>query len=183
MAYEQHIINSALESARCVVITLSDTRTEESDISGRRIREMLAEAGHRVVESRIVRDEAADLHRLLTDVLSRNDIDAVFTNGGTGISRRDTTIEVVERHLDQPLPGFGELFRQLSFEQIGSGAMLSRAVGGIGRGKDHLRNARIDQGGGAGDEPADPAGVEALTERVAEVKQLIEGRGWRIENR
>ena len=72
---------------------------------------------------------------LLTDILAREDVDAVFTNGGTGVSRRDRTIEVVERHLDQPLAGFGELFRFLSFEQIGSGAMLSRAVAGIGRGK------------------------------------------------
>jgi len=75
------------------------------------------------------------LHELLTEVLAVRDLDAVLTNGGTGISRRDTTIEVVETHLDQTLPGFGELFRMLSFQQIGSGAMLSRAVGGVARGK------------------------------------------------
>jgi molybdenum cofactor biosynthesis protein B len=135
MAYEQHIRDAAPDSARCVVITLSDTRTQASDTSGQRIREMLAAAGHHVEEYRIIHDEAADLHHLLTEMLSRDDIDAVLTNGGTGISRRDRTIEVVERHLDQRLPGFGELFRLLSYEQIGSGAMLSRAVGGIGRGK------------------------------------------------
>jgi molybdenum cofactor biosynthesis protein B len=135
MAYDQHIHDSAATSARCMVITLSDTRTEETDTSGRRIREMLAEAGHRVLQSHIIHDEAADLHHLLTDMLARTDIDAVLTNGGTGISRRDRTIEVVERHLDQILPGFGELFRQLSWEEIGSGAMMSRAIGGIGRGK------------------------------------------------
>ena len=135
MAYEQHIRDATCDSARCVVITLSDTRTEATDTSGRRIRDMLAEGGHAVVDYRIIHDEAAELHLLLTEVLSRSDIDAVLTNGGTGISRRDRTIEVVERHLDQHLPGFGELFRMLSFEQIGSGALLSRAVGGIGRGK------------------------------------------------
>ena len=135
MAYEQHIRDSTHDAARCVVITLSDTRTEATDTSGRRIREMLAEQGHVVVEYRIIHDEAADLHHLLTEMLSRDDIDAVFTNGGTGVSRRDRTIEVVERHLDQELPGFGEIFRHLSFDQIGSGAMLSRAVGGIARGK------------------------------------------------
>jgi molybdenum cofactor biosynthesis protein B len=135
MAYEQHIRDSTPAAARCAVITLSDTRTEATDTSGRRIREILTEQGHGVVEYRIIRDEAADLHNVLTELLSRGDIDAVFTNGGTGISRRDRTIEVVERHLDQELPGFGEIFRSLSFEQIGSGAMMSRAVGGIARGK------------------------------------------------
>ena len=135
MAYEQHIRDAAPDSVRCVVITLSDTRTQATDTSGQRVRDMLADAGHSVVEYRIIHDEAADLHHLLTEVLSRDDIDAVLTNGGTGVSRRDRTIEVVERHLDQRLPGFGELFRLLSFEQIGSGAMMSRAVGGIGRGK------------------------------------------------
>ena len=135
MAYDQHIRDAAPDLARCVVITLSDTRTEATDTSGRRIREMLAEAGHAVIEHRIIHDEAVDLHHLLTEMLARDEIDAVLTNGGTGVSRRDRTIEVVQRHLDQPLPGFGELFRLLSFEQIGSGAMLSRAVGGIGRGK------------------------------------------------
>ncbi len=135
MAYSQHLQDSASESARCVVITLSDTRTEQTDSSGRTIRDLLAAAGHRVIEYRIIRDEAADLHDVLTEVLAREDIDAVFTNGGTGISRRDQTIEVIERHLDQTLPGFGELFRFLSHQQIGSGAMLSRAIGGVGRGK------------------------------------------------
>ena len=135
MSYDQHIQTASSESARCAVITLSDTRTEETDASGRRIREMIAEAGHTVVDYRIIRDEAADLHLLLTQILARDDIDAVLTNGGTGVSRRDRTIEVVQRHLDQELRGFGELFRLLSFEQIGSGAIMSRAVGGIARGK------------------------------------------------
>jgi molybdenum cofactor biosynthesis protein B len=135
MAYEQHIKDAEGEAARCAVITLSDTRTEATDTSGRHICEMLVAAGHIVDEYRIIHDEAVDLHHLLTEMLARRDLDAVFTNGGTGISRRDRTIEVVERHLDQRLPGFGELFRQLSFEQVGSGAMLSRAVAGIGRGK------------------------------------------------
>ena len=71
----------------------------------------------------------------MTDLLAHPDVDAVLTNGGTGISRRDQTIDVIERLIEQPLPGFGELFRMLSWEQIGSGAMLSRAAGGIVHGK------------------------------------------------
>jgi molybdenum cofactor biosynthesis protein B len=135
MAYQEHVRDAQQIVARCAVITLSDTRTEETDKSGKAIRELLEAQGHSVALCRIIRDEPAQLHELLTETLARHDLDAVLTNGGTGVSRRDTTIEVVETHLDQTLPGFGELFRMLSFQQIGSGAMLSRAVGGVARGK------------------------------------------------
>ncbi|MDB5329331.1 MAG: molybdenum cofactor synthesis domain protein [Phycisphaerales bacterium] len=135
MAYEQHVREAASVTARCAVITLSDTRTEATDTSGRTIQKLLTAAGHEVSAYRIIPDDAERLDALLAECLARQDLDAVLTNGGTGISRRDRTIEVVERHLDQPLPGFGELFRMLSWEQIASGAMLSRAVGGIAKGK------------------------------------------------
>lgn len=135
MAYQDHVRASELIRARCAVITLSDTRTEESDKSGRRIRDLLEGAGHLVARYQLIPDDLSALHALLTEMLATQDLDAVLTNGGTGVSRRDTTIEVVETHLDQTLPGFGELFRMLSWQEIGSGAMLSRAVGGIARGK------------------------------------------------
>ena len=135
MAYEEHIRQSQAITARCAVVTLSDTRTPETDKSGRRIRELLEADGHAVAHYQVVPDDPAPFEPLLLDCLSRPDVDAVLTNGGTGISRRDQTIAVVERHLDRPLPGFGELFRMLSWEQIGSGAMLSRAVGGVAKGK------------------------------------------------
>jgi len=135
MAYEEHVRDARQLVARCAVVTLSDTRTAETDKSGRRIRELLEGEHHSVARYDIIRDEPGDLHALLTDLLAQRDLDAVLTNGGTGISRRDTTIEVVETHLDQTLPGFGELFRMLSFQEIGSGAMLSRAIGGVARGK------------------------------------------------
>src|SRR5207237_1740063 len=117
------------------VMTLSDTRTPDTDKSGARIRELLEADRHAVVFYRVLKDDPNALQELLIELLDRNDIDAILTNGGTGVSRRDHTIEVVQRRLDQPLPGFGELFRMLSWEQIGSGAMLSRAVGGVARGK------------------------------------------------
>lgn len=135
MAYQDHVRASQSISARCAVITLSDTRNEETDKSGRRIRDLLKSAGHAVARYQLIPDDLNALHALLTEMLSSQDLDAVLTNGGTGVSRRDTTIEVVETHLDQTLPGFGELFRMLSWQEIGSGAMLSRAVGGIARGK------------------------------------------------
>ena len=135
MAYDQHIRESTVDVARCAVITLSDTRSESTDTSGRRTRELLEAAGHEVSLCRIIPDDAATLDALLAELTAAPELDAILTNGGTGISRRDQTVGVVERHLTTPLPGFGELFRMLSWAQIGSGSMLSRAVGGISRGK------------------------------------------------
>ena len=129
--YEQHARSAATIAARCAVITLSDTRTAETDKSGRRIRELLEADGHAVALYQILPDEPERLARELEALLARPDVDAVLTNGGTGVSRRDQTIGVVEKAIAQPLPGFGELFRMLSWAQIGSGAMLSRAAGGI----------------------------------------------------
>jgi molybdenum cofactor biosynthesis protein B len=135
VAYEQHQRAADALAARCAVVTLSDTRTEQNDTSGRRIRERLAEHGHGVVRSTILRDDPASLSALLDELLAAANVDVILTNGGTGISRRDNTIAVVESRLSPPLPGFGELFRMLSWEQIGSGAMLSRAAGGVATGK------------------------------------------------
>jgi molybdenum cofactor biosynthesis protein B len=135
MSYDQHIKASHEVVARCAVITLSDTRTAANDKSGDKIRELLLAASHQVTHSQIIKDEPAELQSLLSPLLARDDIDAILTNGGTGISRRDQTVSVVEEFIEQPLPGFGELFRMLSWQQIGSGAMLSRAIGGIAKGK------------------------------------------------
>ncbi|MDB5328522.1 MAG: molybdenum cofactor biosynthesis protein, partial [Phycisphaerales bacterium] len=96
---------------------------------------LLAEAHHSLAEYEILPDDPTKLETTLLVLLARPDVDVILTNGGTGISRRDQTVDVIERLIDQPLPGFGELFRMLSWEQIGSGAMLSRAVGGVARGK------------------------------------------------
>src|SRR5687768_2065828 len=139
--YEQHARNAAPIAARCAVITLSDTRTAETDKSGRRIRELLEADGHAVAHYQILPDEPERLARELAALLARPDVDAVLTNGGTGISRRDQTIAVIENAITLPLPGFGELFRMLSWEQIRSGAMLSRATGGVAA-------AAADGGGG-----------------------------------
>src|SRR5579863_7912524 len=109
MAYQEHVRDSQQISARCAVITLSDTRTVETDESGRKICDLLAAGGHAIVNRRIILDEPDGLHALLTELLAAHDLDVVLMNGGTGISRRDTTIEVVQTHLDQVLPGFGEL--------------------------------------------------------------------------
>jgi len=135
MSYESHQQAAVELIARCGVVTLSDTRDESQDDSGALVRSTLQKAGHFVAEYVVIPDDADRLYRTLFDWLGRADIDCVITNGGTGISRRDNTISVVERMIDQPLPGFGELFRMLSYQQVGSGAMLSRACAGLRRGK------------------------------------------------
>ena len=121
---------SAPEHVRVAVLTISDTRTPETDTGGDTIEELMRGAGQEVVERGIVKDDAARIRTEVVDLLARPDVDAVITTGGTGISARDTTYEVVERMLDKRLDGFGEIFRMLSYEEIGAAAVLSRAVAG-----------------------------------------------------
>ncbi len=121
---------AAPEKVRVAALTISDTRTPQTDTGGDTIEELVRGAGHEVVERDIVRDEAASIRMKLVDLLARSDVDAVITTGGTGISARDTTYEVVERLIEKRLDGFGEIFRMLSYEEIGAAAFLSRAVAG-----------------------------------------------------
>jgi molybdenum cofactor biosynthesis protein B len=113
------------------VLTVSDTKTPETDTSGAVIRELLTAAGHRVAGSSIVRDEPADVARLVKAACADPAVHAVILTGGTGITSRDSTFEAVEALLDKRLPGFGELFRMLSFAEVGAAAMLTRAQMGI----------------------------------------------------
>jgi molybdenum cofactor biosynthesis protein B len=121
---------SAPERVRVAVLTISDTRTPDTDTGGDTIEELMRAAGHEIVERDIVRDEASGIRTTLVDLLARPDVDAVVTTGGTGISARDTTYEVVDRMLEKRLDGFGEIFRVLSYEEIGAAAILSRALAG-----------------------------------------------------
>jgi len=122
---------TAPKSVGCFVLTVSDTKNPETDTSGAVIRELLTAAGHRVAGSAIVRDEPAEVARLVRDACARDDVQTVILTGGTGITSRDSTYEAVEALLEKRLPGFGELFRMLSFQEIGAAAMLSRAQMGI----------------------------------------------------
>ena len=122
---------TAPKSVGCFVLTVSDTKNPETDTSGAVIRELLTAAGHRIAGSAIVRDEPAEVARLVRDACARDDVQTVILTGGTGITSRDSTYEAVEALLDKRLPGFGELFRMLSFQEIGAAAMLSRAQMGI----------------------------------------------------
>jgi molybdopterin adenylyltransferase len=113
------------------VVTVSDTRTVETDTSGAMIVALAEEAGHRVLARHIVRDEPAEMGALFQVFCSRNDLDAILVTGGTGISPRDQTYETVSALLTKPLPGYGELFRMLSYAEIGPACLLSRSIGGL----------------------------------------------------
>jgi molybdopterin adenylyltransferase len=119
-------------AVRCKVVTVSDTRTAETDKSGKLMIELLREAGHDVVAYEIVKDEKEAIRQTVLDGCRRPDVDVVLTNGGTGIAKRDVTIETVKEIIEKEIVGFGELFRMLSYtEDIGSAAILSRAIAGV----------------------------------------------------
>ena len=126
---------SAPESVGCVIITVSDTRTVETDRSGQVMRERLEQTGHRIVAYEIVKDEPEQINRVLDQYSVLEACQAILFNGGTGIARRDTTFDIISQRLEKTLPGFGELFRMLSFEEIGAAAMLSRATAGVLNGR------------------------------------------------
>lgn len=115
------------------VLTASDSRSAETDESGRLIRELLGAGGHRVEYYAVLPDDPALIRDAVLERLPH--LDAIIVNGGTGIAARDSTVEAIRVLLDKELEGFGELFRYLSYEQIGSAAFLSRAVAGIAAGK------------------------------------------------
>ncbi|MDJ0674000.1 MAG: MogA/MoaB family molybdenum cofactor biosynthesis protein [Calothrix sp. MO_167.B42] len=127
--------NTSEISAKCAVITVSDTRTTETDKSGQLIHQLLLNANHLVNKYEITPDEPAQIQQQLELTSTNPEIDVVILNGGTGIAPRDTTYDAIEKLLEKILPGFGEIFRSLSYQEIGSRAIASRAVAGVYRGK------------------------------------------------
>ena len=123
--------SSAPLSLSLAVLTVSDTRTVETDASGSKVVELATGAGHRVVARDLVADEPASMIVLIQSYLALPELDAVLVTGGTGVSGRDQTYETVSTLLTKSLPGYGELFRMLSYAEIGPACMLSRAVGGL----------------------------------------------------
>jgi molybdenum cofactor biosynthesis protein B len=123
---------AAVTGVRCAVLTISDTRALETDLSGRAIVELLEGAGHAVAKRQILHDEPKDVYDAVVSQLGG--VDAIVTTGGTGISSRDSTFETVAGLLEKRLDGFGELFRALSYQEVGSAAMLTRAIAGVARG-------------------------------------------------
>jgi len=131
--HEHHA--KGVRRAGCAVLTVSDTRTEADDKSGARMKELIAAAGHDVVSYAIVPDDPARIRQALEPALANRAVHVVFLSGGTGIAPRDTTFEALHALFEKEIAGFGELFRVLSYQEIGAAAMLSRATAGIVAGK------------------------------------------------
>ena len=132
MSHIEHKAQSPT-SIRCAVLTVSDTRTEATDTGGKAIATLLVEAGHEVVAKRILRDEPMLVQQLILGLIADEEarVQAIITTGGTGITSRDSTYEAVVALFEKQLDGFGELFRMLSYQEIGAAAMMSRACAGV----------------------------------------------------
>lgn len=121
------------DSVKVAVVTVSDTRTPDTDTSGDYLEQALTRAGHKLVERTIVKDDKAQIETILRRLL-QGEAQVVISSGGTGIAGRDVTVPVAQALIKKPLPGFGELFRMLSYKEVGAAAMLSRATGGLAEG-------------------------------------------------
>jgi len=130
MGYQEHK-HKAPKSVSCAVLTISDTRTEQDDESGRFVRQKLSETGHRVILHCILKNEADSIKHKIHELLKEEEVQVIITIGGTGVSRRDVTIETIHPILEKELDGFGELFRFLTYGEIGTGSIMSRAIAGI----------------------------------------------------
>ena len=131
MGVEEHR-KTAVTGVRCAVLTVSDTRAMETDVSGRTIVELLESASHVVAKRQILRDDPKDVHEAVLGQIGG--VDAIITTGGTGITSRDSTYEAIASLFEKQIDGFGELFRSLSYQEIGSAAMMTRACAGVARG-------------------------------------------------
>jgi molybdenum cofactor biosynthesis protein B len=134
-SHTHHHRKSAPAAVPTAVITVSDTRTLETDTGGARVAELLEGSGHPVTLREIVADEPDEIASALRRTLAREDVRAVIFTGGTGVAPRDVTPDAIEPLLDRVVPGFGELFRMLSYQEIGSAALLSRALAGLSAGR------------------------------------------------
>jgi molybdenum cofactor biosynthesis protein B len=147
------------------IVTVSDSRAQETDTNGKYLRAEIERLGHRVVAYHLVKDEAAQIASLL-DQLVLGEAQILLFNGGTGISPRDTTYDVLSRAIEKTLPGFGELFRMLSWEQVGAAAMLSRATAGVYRSKLVIST------------PGSPAAVQLAWEKL--IAPEIQHLAWEL---
>jgi len=125
---------AAFLPVKIAVVTISDSRDEATDASGAALAEMLRADGHELADKRIVRDDADAIEAALREHIANPEVDCVLATGGTGLTGRDVTPEAFRRVFDKEIDGFGELFRWLSYEKIGTSTMQSRALGGVARG-------------------------------------------------
>ncbi|MBZ0276287.1 MAG: MogA/MoaB family molybdenum cofactor biosynthesis protein [Anaerolineae bacterium] len=128
---DEHRRRAGNAPVTAALVTVSDSRTPETDSNRVYLESRLTELGHKVAAYRLIKDEPDQVAAVLHELAAMPDVQIILFNGGTGISPRDTTYDVVSRHLEKTLPGFGELFRMLSFQQVGAAAMFSRATAGV----------------------------------------------------
>jgi len=119
----------------CAVLTFSDSRTEENDESGKLICQGLEENGHKVLDYAVLKDDSEAMRKKISELLSRDGLQVIITNGSTGVSHRDVAVETVSSFIEKKLDGFGELFRHLSYQEIGMASIMSRAIAGMAHGK------------------------------------------------
>jgi len=128
---DEHRQKAGHGAVTLAIVTVSDTRTPETDSNRQYLESKISEAGHIVAAYRLIKDEPVQVEAVLDELSAMPDVRLIIFNGGTGISPRDTTFDVVSRKLEKTLPGFGELFRMLSYQEVGAAAMLSRATAGV----------------------------------------------------
>jgi len=134
MSYREHKKESP-QSVSCAVLIISDSRTEQTDESGKFLKQTLSQNGHRVLAYAILKNDAEAIERKIRELLRQEGLQVIITSGGTGISHRDITVETVSSIMEKKLDGFGELFRSLSYQEIGTASIMSRAVAGVVGGK------------------------------------------------
>ena len=122
-------------SVSYALIVISDSRTEQDDESGKLFKEQLSQNGHRLMAYALLKNDSAAVRQKITELLKLEELQVIITSGGTGLSRRDVTVETVSPMLEKKLDGFGELFRSLSYTEIGTSSIMSRAVAGVTNGK------------------------------------------------
>ena len=122
-------------NVNCALLVISDSRTEKTDESGPLLQQKFTQNGHRVMSYALLKNDAAAIKEKLNELLDNTDVQVIITSGGTGVSQRDVTVETVSPLLEKKLDGFGELFRALSYKEIGTASIMSRALAGVARGK------------------------------------------------
>jgi molybdopterin adenylyltransferase len=162
---DHHLKAAQMAPARIAVVTVSDSRTPETDTNGLYLKDQIAQAGFELTAYHIVKDEPAGIESLLEELV-RMDLHIILFNGGTGISKRDTTFDVISRKLEKTMPGFGEIFRMLSYEQVGAAAMFSRATAGVYRSKVVIST------------PGSPAAVQLAWEKL--IAPEMQHLAWEI---
>lgn len=133
MSYVEHLV-VAPKQVLVAIVTISDTRTVETDKSGQYLKKVIQEKGHKLSSSLLITDSARAIKKTLAKLL-KSEAQIIITTGGTGIAHRDNTVPIVKSFITQPIEGFGELFRMLSYKEIGGAAMLTRATAGVAKGK------------------------------------------------